>query len=192
MLGGECTGKTRLAQALAQDLKVSYVPEVLRSFVDQYQRSPHRAEQVEILVAQCRGIEAALCDLDPQASGPLLICDASPWMTAIYSLQYFGDRALFAEARALMLGLAENHRCHWLHLHCADDIIWESDGLQRDGPAHRAQSRALIEQYPPLAGSAGHERVALLQGSFEQRFRVAQSRLGSSAACAIQHVKRPL
>jgi hypothetical protein len=32
----------------------------------------------------------------------------------------------------------------------------------------------------------------LLQGSFEQRFRVAQSRLGSSAACAIQHVKRPL
>jgi nicotinamide riboside kinase len=183
MLGGECTGKTRLAQALAQDSRVNYVPEVLRCFVDQYQRSPRWEEQIEILAAQCQGIERALCDIDPKASGPMLICDASPWMTAIYSLQYFGDRALFARAQALMLELADKHRCHWLHLHCADDIAWQADGLQRDGPGHRARSRALIEQYPPLTGAAGHERVVLLQGDFEQRFRVAKSKLISSATC---------
>lgn len=177
MLGGECTGKTSLAQALAMDFKIGYIPEVLRDFVDQCQRSPRMEEQDAILLAQCDAIGEALSELDPGATGPILICDPSPWMTAIYSLQYFGDQAMFAKAQALMLALANAHQFNWFHLHCADDIVWRADGLQRDGPSHRANSLALIEQYPPLRGIAGHDRVEFLQGGLDERRRISQCRL---------------
>jgi len=169
MLGGECTGKTKLAQSLAHTLKLGYVPETLRLFVGEHQRSPRQDEQEPILIAQCDAIGKALCGLDRPPIGPLLICDTSPWMTAVYSLQYFGDTGLFAKAEHLMLDLAETYRFRWLHLHCADDIPWQADGIQRDGPGHRALSRMLIERYPPLQGAIGHGRVELLEGGFEQR-----------------------
>ena len=186
MLGGECTGKTSLAQALSVDFKIGYIPEVLRDFVDQCQRSPRVEEQDAILSAQCDAIGEALSELDPGATGPILICDPSPWMTAIYSLQYFGDQAMFAKAQALMLALANAHQFNWFHLHCADDIVWRADGLQRDGPSHRANSLALIEQYPPLRGFAGHDRVEFLQGGLDERRRVSQCRLDDLAYERIQ------
>ncbi|MFM7502982.1 MAG: AAA family ATPase [Betaproteobacteria bacterium] len=177
MLGGECTGKTKLAQSLAHTLKLGYVPETLRLFVGEHQRSPRQDEQEAILMAQCDAIDKALCGLDRAPIGPVFICDSSPWMTAIYSLQYFGDAGLFAKAKHLMLDLAGTYRFRWLHFHCADDIAWQADGVQRDGPGQRALSRLLIEQYPPLQGAIGHDRVELLQGGFEQRLTLVRAML---------------
>ena len=182
MLGGECTGKTKLAQSLAHTFKLGYVPETLRLFVEEHQRSPRQDEQEAILTAQCDAIGKALCRLDRVPNGPLLICDSSPWMTAIYSLQYFGDTGLFAKAKRLMLDLAEAYCFHWLHFHCADDIAWQADGVQRDGPGQRARSRLLIAHYPPLRGAIGHERVELIEGGFEQRLTLVRSMLAGQGS----------
>ncbi|NCV40534.1 MAG: hypothetical protein EBX55_08805 [Betaproteobacteria bacterium] len=184
MLGGECTGKTALAQSLAGELGLPYLAEVLRDFVDQHQRAPRHSEQADVLRLQCQQIEAALARLRPLASGPLLICDASPWMTAIYSLQYFNDPEQFAQAQAMMLRLAKHYRFRWLHFHCADDIAWQADGLQREGPEHRARSRAIVEQYPPLADHQEHAQLALLSGPLQDRLRDAGAALDAQAGRA--------
>ena len=170
MLGGECTGKTALAQQLAHELKLAYVPEALRAFVDRHQRVPNQAEQLTILQQQCEWIQEALCDVGPDREGPLLICDVSPWMTAIYSLQYFGDAELLVQAQALMLQLASVHQCRWLHFHCADDIEWSADGMHRDGPSHRARSRELIETYLPFGESIEQGWCEWIAGDMKARF----------------------
>ena len=55
LLGAECTGKTTLAQALAQRLGVAWVPEYLRSFCDAKGRTPRHEEQAHIVQEQTRG-----------------------------------------------------------------------------------------------------------------------------------------
>jgi len=174
MLGGECTGKTALAQRLACELRLAYVPEALRSFVDLHRRVPNQGEQGQILHQQCEWIHSVLSRMKPRTRGPLLICDVSPWMTAIYSLQYFGDPAMFAQAQSMMLNLAHCHQFSWLHFHCADDIDWCADGMHRDGPGHRAQSRKLIDRHPPLAEHHSHAQLELLEGEVEVRLGAAR------------------
>jgi nicotinamide riboside kinase len=189
LLGGECTGKTTLAVELAHALGVSYVPEALRDFVDLHGRCPTREEQKPLLMEQCRRIREAICSaargglqskqsesgcspaerrgLPRSGNTPLLIlCDPSPWMTAIYSLQYFADRTLFAPAARAMRRLTRQGFAHWVHLHCAGDLPWEADGLQRDGPLQRAATASLLLRHPPVGfappvGVAGDARERL-------------------------------
>jgi len=189
LLGGECTGKTTLAMQLARALGAPYVPEALRDFVDLHGRCPAREEQEPLLIEQCQRIQKAISSaarsgspsaqpesgdspaerlgLPRSGNTPLLIvCDPSPWMTAIYSLQYFADRTLFAPAARAMRKLARKGGAHWVHLHCAGDLPWEADGLQRDGPLQRAATASLLLRYPPVGfaapvGVAGDARERL-------------------------------
>jgi len=96
--------------------------------------------------AQRRQISALAA---PTRRRSLIICDPSPWMTAIYSLQYFADSSLFAPAAHAMRAIAQRTNGQWLHLLCADDLPWEADGLQRDGPQQRAATGELLVRHPP-------------------------------------------
>ncbi|NDH33692.1 MAG: hypothetical protein EBX68_11770, partial [Betaproteobacteria bacterium] len=84
----------------------------------------------------------------------------------------------------MMLRLAKHYRFRWLHFHCADDIAWQADGLQREGPEHRARSRAIVEQYPPLADHQEHAQLALLSGPLQDRLRDAGAALDAQAGRA--------
>jgi len=139
IVGAESTGKTALAQALAEQLNLSTglqctaVPELLRSWCEREGRTPRPDEQAAIAAAQTAAIDAAA------ASNDIVLCDTTALMTAIYSDYLFADRSLLPSAQAF-------HRRCALTLLSALDLPWEADGLQRDGPHVRAPIDALIRR----------------------------------------------
>ena len=138
LVGAESTGKTALAEALAQRLGSLYVPEFLREFVQAHARTPTCEEQAGIMLAQAQREDAAL--QQAQALGlPYVFCDASTLMTAVYSEYVFGDQSLFAPADKL-------HRRYGLTLLLNNDLEWQANGIQRDGPHVRAPVFRLIHQ----------------------------------------------
>lgn len=137
LLGAESTGKTDLARALAETLarrtglRVSWVPEHLRTWCDAKGRTPLRHEQHDIARAQTQAIDDAARDSD------LVIADTTALMTAVYSRFVFGDESLDAAA------VAAHRRCT-VTLVTALDLPWLPDGLQRDGPHAREPVDALL------------------------------------------------
>jgi nicotinamide riboside kinase len=126
IVGAESTGKTVLAQALAQRLRAAWVPEVLREWCEREGRTPRADEQRAIAAEQRRRIETA-ADVHE-----IVIADTAPLMIAVYSDLLFGDRSLYEEAidwharrvaATLLTGL---------------DLPWLADGFMRDGPHVRA------------------------------------------------------
>lgn len=129
LVGAECTGKSTLAHALhtalsERGLRVIWVPEILRDWCRQHQRTPQAHEQEAIAQAQAMAIDAAAQDCD------WVLADTTPLITAIYSELLFGDNSLYPMA------LKFAQRCA-LHMLCATDLPWVADGLQRDGEAAR-------------------------------------------------------
>ena len=138
IIGAECTGKTSLARVLAERCASVWVPEYLRTFCDQQQRTPTLAEQHRIVDTQLQHEAAALASAKAQGQ-PYVFCDTAPLLTAIYSQFVFGDTALYGRAR-------EAHRRYALTLLMEPDIPWEADGLQRDGPEVRPTIHRLLLQ----------------------------------------------
>lgn len=139
IVGAESTGKTTLARALAgrialeTGLAATWVGEVLREWCAREGRTPHRGEQAAIAREQQRRIDAAA------RTHPVVVCDTTPLMTAVYSALVFDDRSLESDA-------AEAHRSCALTLLTALDLPWTADGLQRDGPHVRAPVDALVRR----------------------------------------------
>ena len=130
VLGAECTGKTTLLRGMAERLRINgarvcVVDEVLRDWCVAQGRTPRPHEQAAILQAQIAAVDAAqTCDY--------LLCDTTPLMTAVYSDVLFGDPSLYPAALA-------HQRRYQLSLLADTDLPWQADGIQRDGPAARAQ-----------------------------------------------------
>ncbi len=132
-VGAECSGKSTLAQSLAdafsKEYPSAYVPEYLRLFVDQENRTPRPDEQVGIAMEQ-QSLERSLAnELIKQHSNPdfvLLFCDTTPLMTCIYSEVVFGG------SNPELLKIAQAHD-YDLTIFTQNDFPWQEDGLQRDG-----------------------------------------------------------
>jgi nicotinamide riboside kinase len=166
ILGAECSGKTSLAKSLAdafsKEYPSAYVPEYLRLFVDQENRTPRPDEQVGIAQKQ-QSLERTLAnDLIKQHSNPefvLLFCDTTPLMTCIYSEVVFGsmDPELFRMAQA---------HDYDLTIFTQADFPWQEDGLQRDGPVaqtkvHFRVKTRLEELKIPYESAFGHPELRL-------------------------------
>jgi nicotinamide riboside kinase len=141
-LGAECTGKTRLARALATSLQLEYpgtvwVADYLQEWCDMQGRTPHSNEQAHI--AQ---VQMARTNSHPAAS--IVLCDSAALMTAVDSDVLFDDPSLYALAVA-------QHRSFDLTLIAGLDLAWVSDGRQRDGAAMRARVdhrlREVLQRY---------------------------------------------
>ena len=141
IVGAESTGKTALAQALAEALGGVAVPELLRAWCELEGRTPRPDEQAAIAAAQTAAIDAAAM------SAKVVVCDTTALMTAIYSDYLFQDTSLYPTA------LAFHRRCA-LTLLTALDLPWVADGLQRDGPHVQAPIDATIRLALDLAGLA--------------------------------------
>lgn len=158
LLGAECTGKTALAQGLAEQLaahtgwRCTWVPEWLRSWCDQHGRTPRPDEQHAIAQRQ-----QALID-EAAASHALVVCDTTALMTAVYSRSLFGDTSLDDYAVA-------QQRHFDLTLLTALDLPWEPDGIQRDGP----QVRSAVDQALRALMRAHALPWALVQGAGQAR-----------------------
>ncbi len=163
LIGGEGTGKTTLATALASALPACAVDEGLRAFVDREGRTPRRGEQHALLVDQAAREEevAAGC---PHA---WLVADPAPLMTAVYSLLYFDDDSLVAPA----VGHAAGYD---LVVWCRPDFPWSPDGIQRDGAAARDEADVIIGRL--VAEELGPRGIRVLEARGVVDDRVAAVR----------------
>ncbi|MFN3629499.1 MAG: AAA family ATPase [Casimicrobiaceae bacterium] len=144
LVGAECTGKTKLAQALARVTDGLWVPEYLRTFCEERGCTPQREEQGLILETQ--HVHILACAAQARLEGRRFVfCDTTALMTAIYSRYVFGDASLLPRARQL-------HRLCHRTLFCRPDLPWQADGIQRDGPEARAAVDRLIEEELALLG----------------------------------------
>ena len=150
-----------------------WVPEYLREFVERRGRVPEAGDQASILAAQIEG-EAAATRTAALAEVRWVACDSAPIATAIYSEMYFDDRTLYAAAD-------RHHTGYALTLLTDLDLAWEPDGLQRDGPAIRAEFHARVQAW--LRAHAAP--YALVQGSGETRTASAVA-----ALLAVESVSR--
>lgn len=136
LLGGECTGKTTLALALADALPAFVADEYLRDFVRDFGRLPTAADQEGIYLTQqmtVRTVERAAAFADV----PWIIADPLPLMTAVYSVVYFGDDSL------IEAGIADAST-YDLVLWCDADVPWEAEDGMRDGVEFRERAGEVI------------------------------------------------
>lgn len=125
ILGAESSGKSNLAEALAQHYQTVWVPEYLREFVDHHQRVPHSEEQLHIAQTQRAREQQAMV-----VAKNFLFCDTTPLMTALYSRHYF------TELDPELVRLEHQHDYSFTIV-TAPDFPWTPDGLQRESPAVR-------------------------------------------------------
>lgn len=162
ILGAESSGKSTLAEALAQHYGTVWVPEYLREFVDTHGRVPFEEDQFGIARTQLERENAAA-----PAASRFLFCDTTPMMTAIYSRVYWNrvDEQLAA--------LDTSHD-YAFTLVAAPDNPWVPDGLMRDSDEvrqmeHRMVVETLVERDIPFV---------LVTGSLPQRLIQAEALLG--------------
>ncbi len=152
LIGAECTGKTTLAQHLAQTLAGVWVPERLRLFCDAQGRTPFQSEQASILELQAQDEQCAIDEARRQSKF-FVFCDTAPLLTAIYSDYVFKDTALYPRARQL-------HSRYHRTLVLEPDLPWIADGMQRDGahvrrPIHARILEELRGLHVPFESIAG-------------------------------------
>ena len=135
VVGGESTGKSTLAAALGTRLPAIVVSEFLRNWVAAHGRVPLPAEQTEIIAGQRNAEKSALRTAN-DAGFTWVVSDSGPLMTAVYSIQYYGDDSLLP----LAVGWTRrSDRVLW----CQDDFPWQPDP-QRDGAHARARSQEIL------------------------------------------------
>ena len=170
VVGGESTGKSTLAAALANDLPGLLVPETLRAWVALRGRVPRPDEQREVMLAHAAAENRALREVATTSSAtpPLrwVISDGGTLMTAVYSIQYYEDDSLLPEA----IEMSKQTR---LVVWCAADIPWTADDGQRDGPDMRKRAQAIVGE---VLASSGLSWL-LVEGANPRRLTQVMSRL---------------
>jgi HTH-type transcriptional regulator, transcriptional repressor of NAD biosynthesis genes len=171
ILGGECSGKTRLARDLLahyrqQGAAPVLVDEYLRQWCSDCGRTPLAHEQAAIAAEQARRIDEA-CQ-NPKLT--LLLADTTPLITAIYSDLLFGDVSLYDCALA-------HQRQYNLNLLCAPDLLWVADGNQRDGVQARQAVDHRLRQVLAAQGLA----VVNIQGAGSARLNRAVLACGQAS-----------
>ena len=157
ILGAESTGKTTLAQALANHFSCPWVAEYLREFCDQHQRTPRQDEQQTIMDIQVTRENLAMNQALIQHA-PFVFCDTAPLLTAIYSEYVFSDLSLYPKAGAL-------HQRYAATLLLLPNIAWVADGLQREGAHVQNDVHVLIESALSDIGAA----TIMIQGIGDER-----------------------
>lgn len=127
--GPECTGKTTLAQALADRLHAPCIPEAARTYVEMKGIKGHELTVDD--VGPIARAHVAAEDLARAMNPPVIVLDTDLISTVAYSRHYYGACADWIEAEA-------RTRSTGLYFLCAPDIPWVSDGV-RDRPENREQ-----------------------------------------------------
>lgn len=173
LLGGESSGKTTLAAALAGALDTAWVPEAGRAIWEEKGGTLRYDDMREIAEAQV-ALEQALAG---QASR-WLVCDGSALTTACYSEFDYGqvDPAVAALAR----------RAYAFTFVCAPDFPFVQDGTRRDATFRQRQYAWYL-----AALDRAQVKYTLLCGPLEERVRKVCETLargGHEQACTARVV----
>ncbi len=157
LLGGESSGKTTLAAALAAALHTHWVPEYGRERWEALRRTLTPDELDEVARVQVAREDAAATEPAVRASG-WLVCDTTPLTTLQYGLHDHGC------ASAALQALSRRH--YHLTVLCQPDFAFVQDGCRRDDTFRTAQhawtlARLAERGVVPLVVSGGvAERLA--------------------------------
>ena len=129
LLGGESTGKTTLARALAERLHTAWVPEYGRQRWEELRATLSVDELVAVARRQIDWEERAAAAIDTPAAW--LVCDTTPLTTLQYCLHDHGSAPAELQAMAL--------RRYDLTVVCEPDFEFVQDGCRRDDSFRSAQ-----------------------------------------------------
>lgn len=132
VVGPESTGKSTLAQALAEHYKTVWVPEYARGYLDQLMIPYEQSDLIKIANGQLR-----LEDEWQTIANKLLICDTNLIVIKIWSEFKFGTCS--EEIKEKM-----QNRKYDLHLLTDIDVPWQPDP-QREHPDKRKELFELYE-----------------------------------------------
>jgi len=165
VIGPECTGKTTLAEELADHFAVGWVPEFAREFVNR----AGRAVRFDDVDAIARG-QGAAEDAAGAAAGAqqLLILDTDLVSTCVYSRHYFGHCPAWLEGAA-------RARLSDLYLLLTADVPWIPEGDQRQEPERRVE---LFELFRATLEDMGAGIVGV-SGAWAQRRQIAIAAVGA-------------
>lgn len=159
LVGGESSGKTTLARALAARFATQWVHEYGRELWEERGGRLDPPDLLHIAEVQIGREEGALLTADRY-----LFCDTTPLVTRFYAEWLFGD----AEPRLVELG----DRAYDLTLLCAGDWPFVQDGSRQD-PAFRDRQHAYYAAHLRRAGAA----VIEIAGDLDARIAAASAAL---------------
>lgn len=125
--GAESTGKTTLAQGLANYYSEPWTHEFVREYVDNLNRALQPEDLEPIAKGQLATEDAAL-----EEAQRLIIHDTNLLSSIVYAKHYFETE----------LDWVNDHfkkRTYSIYLLCKPDMKWEADEGQRDSPLARSQ-----------------------------------------------------
>ena len=151
--GPESTGKSVLAQHLANAFHAESVPEYARDYFDQKGTTSYDLNDLALIAkGQSESVNLAL-----RHNPPLLFCDTDLITIAIWARDKFNETIPAVENR-MREELAD------LYLLCKPDLPWEPDPLREDG--HRRE--ALFNEHKTIL-DALHARYVEIEGQGDQR-----------------------
>ncbi|MDO9075622.1 MAG: ATP-binding protein [Rubrivivax sp.] len=134
LLGGESSGKTTLAIALAEQLHIAWVPEYGRQLWEEVR---HTLDVAELLHVARHQVELEDAAADAQRTG-WIACDTTPLTTLQYCLHDHGHAPPELQALA--------RRPYDLTVVCAPDFHFVQDGCRRDDAFRAAQHAWTLAQ----------------------------------------------
>ena len=157
LVGAESTGKTTLAEALAERLRTVWVPEVGRYYALGRSTAGEprwRSDEFErIAQAQCRLED----DLARLADHGVLVADTDALVTAVWQRRYgCGDSET--------VDRISSARVPDLYVVCDTDIEWSQDGTRESGSQREWMQQAMVDRV--VESGAPH---VLLRGSLDDR-----------------------
>ncbi len=163
--GGESTGKTTLAAALAKALGSLWVPEYSRTYAELVGRALTSADVEPIARGQVAVEDAAIerwrVQFGPRRDAPPLVLDTDLVSTTVYAEHYYGACPEWIMAAA-------RERLGDLYLLCEPDLPWTADGV-RDQPEKRLELHSAFGTRLREVGA----RVESVTGVGDERLRGA-------------------
>ena len=166
LLGGESSGKTTLARALAQALGTVWVPEYGRALWEELRRTLTPEELVQVGRTQ-----VLWEDEHARRAHGWLVCDTTPLTTLQYCLHDHGQAP--AELQAL------SRRAYDVTVLCEPDFDFVQDGCRRDDGFRAAQHAWTLERLAERG-----VRPLLARGTPEQRLAQVLAHLAHPAGAA--------
>ncbi|MBA4372996.1 MAG: histidine kinase [Thermodesulfovibrio sp.] len=162
IVGAESTGKTTLAQKLAEHYQTNWVPEYGREYCVEKWKDGNITDvwvsEEFVAIAKEQGRRE---DHAARSANKVLICDTDPFATSIWHERYLNNRSIEVETIA-------NNRRYDLYVLTGDEIPFVQDGL-RDGEhirhwMHKRFIAALTEK---------NRQWVLVTGEFSARISLA-------------------
>lgn len=161
LTGPECTGKTALAQRLAEELRTEWAPEASRIYAER-KCAPLTADDVGPIAHEHIALADAAAERARAREADILVLDTDLLSTVVYARHYYGAAPRWVER-------AERERRADLYLLCDVDVPWVADGV-RDRPDAREEMFALFER----ALVRRHAQYVRVRGGWDARWAAAR------------------